>query len=138
MAKIDIACIIDDDPIFVFGAKKMMELANFCEKFLVYKNGDEAINALTAIVKSEKQLPDVILVDINMPVLDGWQFLDKFLQVKVPKKILIYVVSSSKDPLDIEKAKSYKEVNNFFVKPISMSDLVKLIEEVDSFSELLK
>ncbi|WP_340203511.1 response regulator [Ascidiimonas sp. W6] len=131
MAKIDIACLIDDDPIFVFGAKKMMELANFCNRFLVYKNGDEAIKALSAILKSQEGFPDIILLDLNMPILDGWQFLDEFLKIEVPKKILIYVVSSSKDPSDINRAKSYKQVNNFVVKPISMDDLKAIIQDVE-------
>ncbi|XLS28605.1 response regulator [Flavobacteriaceae bacterium M23B6Z8] len=134
MAKIDIACLIDDDPIFVFGAKKMMELADFCNSFLVYKNGYEAINALTAIIKSQEDLPDIILLDLNMPILDGWQFLDEFLAIDVPKRILIYVVSSSKDPSDINRAKSYKQVNNFIVKPISMGDLQRLIKDIEMIS----
>lgn len=130
MARIDIACLIDDDPIFVFGAKKMMELADFCDSFLMYKNGYVAINALTSIIKHDKNLPDIILLDLNMPILDGWQFLDEFLKIEVPKRILIYIVSSSIDPSDIKKAKSYEEVNNFIVKPITMSDLESLKQDI--------
>ena len=87
MKKIDLACIIDDDPIFVFGIKKMMELSEFCNGFIVYKNGHEALNNLKAIVSSGGKIPDVILLDLNMPILDGWQFLEEFTKVPCPKKI---------------------------------------------------
>lgn len=86
MKKIDIACIVDDDPIFVYGAKRMMQLENFCNGFLVFNNGQEALLKLTKLVSSGKNLPDLILLDLNMPIMDGWQFLDRFTQIKVEKK----------------------------------------------------
>ena len=131
MPKIDTTCLIDDDPIFLYGIKKMMRLANFCDRFITYKNGQDAINALRSIVKTNKKLPDVILLDINMPILDGWQFLDEFIHIKLPKKIHVYVVSSSKDVREIEKAKAYKQVNNFFIKPISYNDLSHILQEIN-------
>ena len=131
MPKIDTTCLIDDDPIFLYGIKKMMRLANFCDRFVTYKNGHDAINALKSIVKTNKKIPDVILVDINMPILDGWQFLDEFIHIKLPKKVYVYVVSSSKDALEIERAKTYKQVNNFFIKPISFANLSHILDEID-------
>ncbi|MDT0650736.1 response regulator [Autumnicola edwardsiae] len=129
MKKIDLACIIDDDPIFVFGAKKIMQFADFCNSFMVYHNGEEAINGLKSIILAKEKLPDIILLDLNMPIMDGWQFLDEFTQIPTEHEITIYIVTSSIDPEDINRAKSYNRVTNYLVKPISIEGLRKILEE---------
>ena len=129
MKKIDLACIIDDDPIFVFGAKKIMQFADFCNSFMVYHNGEEAINGLKSVILAGKKLPDIILLDLNMPIMDGWQFLDEFTQIPTENEITIYIVSSSIDPEDIHKAKSYNRVSNYLVKPISIEDLRRALQD---------
>ncbi|TDU42843.1 response regulator receiver domain-containing protein [Gelidibacter sediminis] len=130
MNKIDIACIIDDDPIFIFGAKRMMELANFCESFMIFKNGKEALNNLKSLIKTGENIPDVILLDINMPVMDGWEFLDEFIKIESQKPITIFIVSSSIDPTDQDKVKKYQNVSNFIVKPISIETLKSISAKV--------
>lgn len=128
MKKIDIACIIDDDPIFIFGTKKIMELANFCESFMVFHNGEEALNTLKPIIEAgEESMPDVILLDLNMPIMDGWEFLDEFIRIPTHKQIVIYIVTSSINPADVERAKSYDKVSNYLVKPISAENLHEII-----------
>lgn len=128
MKKIDIACIIDDDPIFVFSAKKMMKIADFCNGFLVFHNGQDALNNLKSIISTNQQsLPDVILLDLNMPVMDGWEFLDEFVKIPTSKEITIYIVTSSVDPQDVIKVKAYDKVSNYILKPISMDSLKKLM-----------
>lgn len=130
MKKIDIACIVDDDPIFVFGAKRIMELSNFCKSFMVFNNGKDALDSLSPLVVSGENVPDVILLDLNMPIMDGWQFLDEFIKIKTNKKILIYIVSSSIDPADTEKAKKYQNVSNFIVKPITVDNLKTILQQI--------
>ncbi|AXT58051.1 response regulator [Aquimarina sp. MMG015] len=132
MRRIDIACVIDDDPIFVFGIKKVMQLIDFCEGILVFKNGQEALNNLRAIISAKEKLPDIILLDLNMPVLDGWQFLDEFIKIPCEKEILIYVVSSSVDPEDVLKATSYEGVSDYIVKPISVAKLKEVLNDFES------
>ncbi|MBT0606699.1 response regulator [Aequorivita echinoideorum] len=128
MKKIDLACIVDDDPIFVYGTRRMMELVNFCDAFLIFKNGKDALDNLTALIEAGQRLPDLILLDLNMPIMDGWQFLDVFTQIEIEKKIVIYIVSSSIDPKDFDRAKHYDSVSNFVVKPISI-DVLKNLKE---------
>ncbi|QIE59472.1 response regulator [Rasiella rasia] len=130
MKKIDLACIVDDDPIFVYGAKRMLELANFCNGFLIFHNGHDALFKLKALIESKEELPDLILLDLNMPIMDGWQFLDNFTKIKVEKEIIIYIVSSSIDPIDIEKSKTYASVSNFVVKPITFDKIIELMQEI--------
>jgi len=132
MKRIDIACVIDDDPIFVFGIKKVMQLINFCEGIMVFKNGQDALNNLRAIISAKEKLPDVILLDLNMPILDGWQFLDEFVKIPCEKEILIYVVSSSVDPEDVLRAKSYEGVSDYIVKPISVAKLKEVLYDFEN------
>jgi CheY-like chemotaxis protein len=71
-------------------------------------------------------------LDINMPVLDGWQFLEEYKKLKerIKKDITIYIVSSSDNQVDIDKAKNYEEeVTNYYLKPISADDLKTIFLE---------
>jgi CheY-like chemotaxis protein len=132
MRKLDIACIIDDDKIFTYVLSKQMKVVDFCENLLVFHNGLEAIKYLKPILESPEVLPDVILLDLNMPVMDGWQFLDEFIKFKVSKKITVYIVSSSIDVADHAKAATYKAISNFYIKPISRDDLAQIMAEISA------
>ena len=131
MEKIDIACLIDDDQMYTYLLSKQMRLINFCDSIIVFNDGDEALRYLRPIIETPATLPSVILLDINMPVLDGWQFLDEFTKFNIAKKITIYIVSSSIDKNDHIKASSYKEITNFYVKPITNDDLYKMLKEIN-------
>ena len=129
MKRFDLICIIDDDPIFVFAVQKLIESESYGDKFLIFNDGLEAIEGLSKIISNDSEdIPDVILLDINMPVMDGWQFLDEFTQIQVPKKVVVFIVSSSIDPADHNKAQEYSMVSNFIVKPINKSNLEKMVE----------
>ena len=130
--RIKLACIIDDDSIFVYGIKRIMNEIDFCDEIIVYANGESALNELGSLVQEGKKLPDVILLDLNMPVMDGWVFLDDF--VKIPNHnqdhLSLYILSSSINPSDIEKAKNYPIVNKFISKPVTISDLKHILKEL--------
>lgn len=130
MKNIKTICIIDDDPIFRFGTKKMMEKVQNSLNFLVYKNGKEAADNLLPRLQLDMEYPDVILLDLNMPIMDGWQFLDELAKIPAAKTIPIYIVSSSVDSRDIKKAETYKMVNKYIVKPFSISKIQSLITEL--------
>jgi CheY-like chemotaxis protein len=132
MKKLDIACIIDDDKIFTYVLAKQMKVVNFCENLLVFHNGLEAVKYLKPILESPEVLPDVILLDLNMPIMDGWQFLDEFVKFKVTKKITVYIVSSSIDVADHAKAATYKAISNFYIKPISRENLEEILTEISA------
>lgn len=129
MRKIDLVCIVDDDPIYLFGIKKMIKVVDFCNDFVVFNNGQEAINGLNTLYADTGKVPDIIFLDLNMPILDGWQFLEEFVGFPLEKKIIIYVVSSSIDQFDIEKALSYSSVKNYIYKPIGKKDFQKILED---------
>lgn len=108
----------------------MMEKVHLPLDFLIYKNGKEAFDDLIPKLKLDTDLPDVILLDLNMPIMDGWQFLDELIKIPNMKSIPIYIVSSSVDSRDIDKAKTYKIVNNYIVKPFSVAKIQALLEEL--------
>ncbi len=128
MKKIDLACIIDDDPIHVFGAKRAISIVNFCNSVLVFNNGKDAFDKISAIFKSGSSLPELILLDINMPVWDGWDFLDEFIKLPLSKDATIFIMTSSIDPSDQEKAKKYNQVNSFIIKPITVEKLTEALK----------
>ena len=132
MKKVNITYIIDDDPIFVFTAQKMLKFEDFCYNFSVFHNGEDAINHLAPLMKANTDLPDLILLDLNMPIMDGWQFLDEFIKIKTTKKVTIYIVSSSIDPVDFEKSQKYSQVKNFVIKPISEDKIKFIMEDLTS------
>lgn len=138
MKPIPVACIIDDDRIFVFGLSKLMEMNSFSNELLVFLNGQEALDYMLPLLDTPDKLPDVILLDINMPVLDGWQFMDEFVRVypRIKKKITVYMVSSSVSELDINKAKAYSEISDYVVKPMRADDLNKMRDKYYTDLEL--
>ena len=126
--KVDTVCIIDDDPICVYGTKILLNHNNFVSaNILVYEDGYEALNNLTSLLKSGERLPDIILLDLNMPVMNGWQFLDKFLNLTFSNKPQVFIVSSHFDQSEIKKGRSYELVRDFISKPLIAKNLNDII-----------
>ncbi|WP_282069405.1 response regulator [Olleya namhaensis] len=132
MKHIDTTCLIDDDRIFIFAAKRILKATNFCNNFTIYNNGAEALTGLRDIIKSGNNIPDLILLDLNMPIMDGWQFLDEFVKIENSKKTTLYIVSSSIDPADSEKAKQYEQITDFIVKPITKDTLTEIVNTINT------
>ncbi|QDH80818.1 response regulator [Echinicola soli] len=129
MTSIKSLCIIDDDPIYTFGVKKIIEMGNFNVNAMFYQNGHEAYEGLSSKIDNGESMPDMILLDINMPIWNGWKFLDEFLKIQPDTNITIYIISSSIDPNDTKKAKEYNIIKNFIVKPISIEKVKELLEQ---------
>ena len=130
MRKIKLTYLIDDDEIYIFTAKKLINKTDFSEEVKFFYNGKEALEAIKSKLYNEEELPEVILLDLNMPIMDGWQFLDEFIRIKTKKTIKVFIVSSSVNPVDLERAKTYNMVSNYTVKPISREKLKEITEEV--------
>lgn len=124
-------CLIDDDEIYQFVMRKIVEglEANLVKKVLSFGDGEAAIEFITNNISNYSQLPNIILLDINMPIMDGWQFMDEYVRLKprIGKKILIYMVSSSKNEEDIEHAKRISEISDYLVKPVTHEELKLII-----------
>lgn len=128
---INTICIIDDDPIFVFGSKILLRNNSFASDYLVCQNGQEALDTIIPLIESEERLPEVIFLDLNMPIMDGWEFLDEFGKISRERGIRIYILSSSVDSRDIERAKKYDMVNGFIAKPLTDVKIKELAQEIE-------
>ncbi|MBX9734265.1 MAG: response regulator, partial [Chitinophagaceae bacterium] len=120
-----IICIIDDDEVYQFTVTKNIQSQKLAKKILVFSDGEEALQFLTANIGDNDAVPDVIFLDINMPIMDGWQFLEKYIHLKprIGKKVTLYMVSSSVDPADTQRAKAIEEISDYIIKPITPEQL---------------
>jgi CheY-like chemotaxis protein len=124
MKKFNTIFVVDDDLVYHFIIKKLFSKCNINVDTKYFFNGLEAIDELKTKVENDN-VPDLILLDINMPIYDGWQFLDEFRKLKesITKEITVYLVSSSNDISDLNKFKMYKdEVKKFYYKPMTQED----------------
>ena len=122
--------VIDDDDINIFIIKKIVEKTGYNVEMTSKTNGQLAIDHLKTKTENHADFPHLILVDINMPVLNGWEFIEAFEQLDCPSKPDVYMLSSSVYENDIEKANSYKTVNGFISKPLSIDRLIELLKAV--------
>lgn len=129
MKKINTFCIIDDDDIYQFTTSLMLKKTDLVNKIILFSNGLKAINFLKDELGNIENIPDVLFLDINMPIMDGWEFLKEYLLIKpmIPKTVIIYMVSSSVDERDVLKAKSISEISGYLVKPISSQNIKEVI-----------
>ncbi|MCU0418066.1 MAG: response regulator [Cyclobacteriaceae bacterium] len=124
--------VVDDDPIFQFTAMRTLQNVKLATPVMQFSNGREILNYLRDHAEDPAHLPDIIFLDINMPLMDGWMFLDDFHTVResLAKPITIYMVSSSIDMRDIDKARENPLVADYVVKPVSperFSELLRIV-----------
>ena len=124
--------LIDDDEVFVFLTKRIIEKSNANVSIQVFTNGQDAIDHLMDIAGDFNALPDVILLDLNMPVMDGWEFLEAYQHIDFAdnQRPSLYIVTSSISPHEIERAKHLKIVSEFIVKPLAKEKFVEIISNL--------
>ena len=122
--------VIDDDSITLFGVRKMLSRIATTSNVFEFKNGQMAIETIKERILNSNALPEVIFLDINMPILDGWGFLEEFIQLKIEQGILINIITSSIDPNDRERWLSFKDKTHHYIdfvnKPIYKIELKDL------------
>ena len=129
MKKIAIVSIIDDDAFFQYSTKKMLELSNKVEHILQFNDGEEAIHYFIENKDEPDKIPDLVFLDLNMPYMDGWQFLDKFIVNEFKKDLItIYICTSSISKLDFEKSANYPLLKGYLIKPITKAEFFEKLE----------
>ena len=126
---------IDDDAITLMLCKKVISKTGFSKETETAHNGEEALKYFDAIKKTginNHTLPQLIFLDLNMPVMGGWEFLDSFCNTEYIEfnQTPIIVLSSTIDPEDLERTKKYPMVIDFLSKPISTSMLEYLNNKI--------
>ncbi|OAB75997.1 response regulator [Cochleicola gelatinilyticus] len=130
MNKVKSVCIIDDDKIFIYTLKHLLGKMDFCEDFILYHNGLEAVKGLTARMENQDQVPDIILLDLNMPIMDGWEFLKEVSSNSELKKIKTFIVTSSIDPEDFKRTKDHSNVEGYITKPLNSKKLKEVFNHL--------
>jgi len=128
---LELIMCIDDDPITSMLFKKVVQKASFAKKIINASNGEEALMLINNI-SNEETKPQLLFLDLNMPVINGWEFLDLFQQSDYfhvyDTKIII--LTSTIDPDDIKKSESYPNVIEFLSKPITIEMLRYLSSKI--------
>jgi CheY-like chemotaxis protein len=123
---------VDDDAITLMLCKKVIERVGFAKEIITAQNGEEALAYFQDLAKELALNPDypkLILLDLNMPIMNGWEFLDAYQESgyqNIFKEAKFIVLSSTIDPQDVDKAKKYSAVLDFLSKPITKEMLEEL------------
>ena len=121
--------LIDDDPIFVYLTRRIIGSIKCPCEIREFKDGELAMSYLYEMRDEAESLPDIIFLDLSMPVMDGWEFLNQYseLKPKLKKEIALFIVSSSISPQEVERSKSYLAVTDFLIKPVEKGKIVEIM-----------
>ena len=111
-----ILLIVDDDKMIQKLHSMLVKKNELAEDFLIFENGKLALDF---VLKYDEKQIFIVLLDINMPTMNGWEFLDAINQDSLDRSIFVAIVSSSVDLSDIEKAKNYPQVMTYIDKPLN-------------------
>lgn len=126
---------IDDDPISLMISKKIIAKTAFAKEVITALNGEEALRMYNNLKENPSthlnSKPELIFLDLNMPVMGGWKFLELFTSEYYSEfnTVKVVILSSTIDPQDLAKAKTYSVVKDFLPKPITVGMLDYLKEK---------
>lgn len=136
--KLEKVICVDDDPIALLLSKLVLSKSDFASKVITAANGEIAIEYLEKpeVIEENKNSknPLIILLDLNMPVMDGWEFLEQFsgqLYQEHYRTAKVILLSSSIDPNDIERSKEFSMVVDFLPKPLTKEMLNTILNKVN-------
>lgn len=116
--------LVDDDPIFNFLHTRMLSLAGLAKEVDTALNGQQALDLMNGYFSGSGALPDVILLDLTMPEMDGFDFLEALRKLEIPgiDGVNIVVITSSVNPKDAVRARELG-ITNYLIKPVSLDKL---------------
>lgn len=131
--KLQTILLLDDNPATNFIHKKFISKVDCAEKILDFQSG---INALEYLKSESASAPELMLVDINMPIMDAWEFLTEFKDIKNPKlkDTKVVLLSTSMSETDKEKAQQIGIINGMRLKPLTVKTVHEIMEEFFSDS----
>lgn len=119
--------IIDDNEIDVFMLERALESIESQCLFEKFSNGRDALEALHASVRRQTALPKYVLLDLNMPICDGWEFLEAAQSVPDIQNCRIIIVSSTNNDAEQDRARRHPLVSDFIAKPVTSEGLSEVL-----------
>lgn len=125
--------VVDDDDIYQFTIGITLKNISAVNNIRSFSDGAKALEHLLTHQNTNDELPDIILLDINMPVMDGFQFMEEFTELlpKISKNIKVYMVSSSMDPKDIKKVERIEAISDYLIKPVNANQIKEILSELE-------
>ena len=125
--------VVDDDDIYQFTIGITLKNISAVNNIRSFSDGAKALEHLLTHQNTNDELPDIILLDINMPVMDGFQFMEEFTELlpKISKSIKVYMVSSSMDPKDIKKVERIEAISDYLIKPVNANQIKEILSELE-------
>lgn len=122
--------LVDDDKICNFITEATLNRLGIAKEIHSALNGKEALDLINDYFTGDRAIPDIILLDLNMLIMDGFQFIEAFKRLDYQKKekVLIVVLTSSENPEDIIKAKKLG-VDHYLTKPLNEAKLLAMLKE---------
>lgn len=123
--------VVEDDSMMAFLHKEVIKSNNISSSPLSFKNGKDAMDFI--VEDAAEDTFYMILLDLNMPVMNGWQFLDELEKTRISYRTKVVIVTSSIDPADREKAEMYKTVENYLSKPLlDLSPIKQAVKNLEN------
>lgn len=127
MKKLNCVLLVDDDEPTNFLNKLTLKKAGCVDKIISTFDGQEALNYLEQ--HKDNEFPELIFLDINMPLMNGWEFLDEYQSLNFENKPpVVIMLTTSVNPDDEEKSKKYSSIAGFMHKPLDPEEINKLIQ----------
>ena len=133
MEKIKQVLVIDDDPINNIIFQKLSEFIDFAEEIIPFISAVDSLDYLQKLEAEQSTPPNIIFLDIRMPIVNGWEFLERLSQLNKNHyfdSTAIYMLTSSSEQSDINKSKNYSLVTDYIVKPLSTEKLEEIRERI--------
>jgi CheY-like chemotaxis protein len=130
MNKINSILLVDDDQINNFINKRIIKKLNVADQVNIALNGEEALHYILTYCDQTGNCPELIFLDINMPVMNGFEFLNEFnnLPLKNKNNVKIIVLTTSSNPGDLQKLEQYS-IKGFLNKPLTEKKIMEVINE---------
>ena len=129
--KLNCVLLIDDDEATNFLHKLVIQRSGYAEEIVAYQNAEEALSYLGTEKSGRYPQPDLIFLDINMPRMNGWEFMDAYagLSEEQRGKVVVMMLTTSLNPDDKEKANGIENITGFLTKPLTKQMLEGVLEE---------
>jgi CheY-like chemotaxis protein len=131
MKKLDCIWLIDDDEIAIYLADKVIQKVEFSKDVEKFNSGLSALKHLEFCLNINDKLPDLILFDLNMPNMNGFEFIERFSKMEGSKTIPTFIFTSAITQREVEKAKTYACIKGVILKPLCIQKLNKILRLID-------